>query len=76
MAITSDLYFEIKAAIRKATQNDQYAQEIGESQLATALPDLKADLLLAIQMIDEIVDHAHQWNDNDYCNICGADGRA
>jgi hypothetical protein len=20
--------------------------------------------------------HAHDWNDNDYCSICGADGRA
>lgn len=20
--------------------------------------------------------HCHKWNDNDYCSICGADGRA
>lgn len=20
--------------------------------------------------------HAHQWNDDDYCSVCGADGRA
>lgn len=22
------------------------------------------------------VAHAHQWNDSDYCSVCGADGRA
>jgi hypothetical protein len=24
----------------------------------------------------ELRDHVHEWNDNDYCSICGADGRA
>lgn len=76
MAVTTDLYFEIKAAIRKASQSDQYAHEIGESELATALPTLKDELKLCIQMIDEIISHTHQWNENDYCSICGADGRA
>jgi hypothetical protein len=76
MTLTSDLYFEIKAAIRTASQRDQYAQEIGEPELATALCELKEDLLLSVKAIDEIVGHAHQWNDSDYCAICGADGRA
>lgn len=76
MTATSDLYFEIKAAIRKASQSDQYAYEIGEHELATALTELRSDLVQAIADIDTIRNHTHQWNENDYCSICGADGRA
>lgn len=74
--VTHDIYFEIKAAIRKATQRDNYANEIGEGELATELRDLRADLMQAVREIDEIRNHTHQWNEDDYCRTCGMDGRA
>ena len=26
--------------------------------------------------MQSIARHSHEWNDNDYCSVCGADGRA
>lgn len=76
MTAATDLFFAIKAAIRMADQSDRHANDIGESEYATALRDLKAELVDFIAAIDEIVSHQHRWNENDYCSICGADGRA
>lgn len=26
--------------------------------------------------VQALATHAHEWNSDDYCNVCGADGRA
>ena len=73
-ATTSDLYFEIKAAARKACKSDEYADLAGEP--GTALRDLRDNLKAGLEHVEFLLGHTHQWNDNDYCSICGADGRA
>jgi hypothetical protein len=71
---TPPIYFEIKAAIRRAIREDENASLADEP--ATALHDLHAILTSAAEDVRELLDHSHQWNENDYCSICGADGRA
>ena len=35
-----------------------------------------AELRQEARAIKALKNHAHNWNDDDYCSICGADGRA
>lgn len=72
--LNQDLYFEIKAAIRKAVRNDEYADLAGEP--GYALKDILYTLEAAKEDVRELLGHEHQWGENDYCGTCGADGRA
>jgi hypothetical protein len=73
-ALNQELYFEIRAAIRKATKSDEYADLASEP--GYALRDILYTLEAAKEDVRELLGHEHQWNENDYCSICGADGRA
>lgn len=47
-----------------------YRQALNE--IDAAIGKLKA----ARREMQAIASHMHEWNDDDYCRICGADGRA
>jgi hypothetical protein len=37
---------------------------------------LQDALYRAIRQVERLKTHEHQWNDDDRCDLCGADGRA
>lgn len=41
-------------------------------QLQEAIAEARRDL----REFESLLNHAHQWNEDDYCDICGADGRS
>jgi hypothetical protein len=40
------------------------------------IEDAIAKLRTAAEEINTLRRHRHEWGDNDYCQVCGADGRA
>jgi hypothetical protein len=72
----TEYYFSeyLRPLIRKATKSDEYASLAGED--AIALKAFNSALSRAMTEVTELIIHEHDWNDNDYCNVCGTDGRA
>lgn len=53
-----------------ADGDSPYAETMAAlEELERVVPRLKAEL-------QALMSHAHTWNDNEYCRVCGADGRA
>jgi len=65
----------IHDAIGKLNKQYVSAELIGEC-VSVTYDDLKEVLERGIGLVLETRNHTHQWNDDDYCDICGADGRA
>lgn len=61
--------------IRAATKSQQY-YELGGDGGQSPLEALIADLKQAMEEAEAMLHHAHVWNGEDYCDVCGADGRA
>jgi hypothetical protein len=67
---------------RRAVRSAEYADLAGDSGLAELKRSRRAlagILREARETIDGAIfchQNAHSWGDNDYCNRCGADGRA
>ena len=40
------------------------------------LNEVRAALVDALERVDTLINHRHEWDHNDYCYICHADGRA
>ncbi len=65
----------IQGAISYLNRHYETADLSGElplytyQQFADLLRECAADC-------ERIAGHSHKWNDDDYCDICGADGRA
>ena len=76
------LYYNIQEQLRSAFSSDEYASLAMEPGLEVnrfygALMRARKVLQDAINDIEPIrKGHVHEWSDNDYCCICGADGRA
>lgn len=49
---------------------------LSDSDGPAPLAALETALLAALADVRELRAHAHVWGENDYCSICGADGRA
>lgn len=60
--------------VRKAMKSDQWADLAGEPALS--LLALRVALKDAVKHAESLRTHRHEWDNNDYCMICGADGRA
>lgn len=71
---TSSYHADLMMLVRKATRSDEYADLAGE--VPTKLRALKAAAEAIAKDIETLLGHEHEWNDSDYCSICGADGRA
>jgi len=74
-AILNPLKDAIHEALGKLRREYVSADMAGERPSCT-YEDLKADLEDAVGLVRITRDHAHDWNEDDYCNVCGADGRA
>lgn len=65
---------------REATRSAEFADAAGEeAPYKHVLGDIDAaigQLKRFRHEMQKIAGHAHDWNDDDYCSICGADGRA
>lgn len=68
--------------VQSTTRSAQYAELAGEST-GDVYKARKAEVGRAIAILEsthtelcELERHSHIWNDDDYCSICGADGRA
>jgi hypothetical protein len=78
----------IAESVERLTERHQAeACRIAESAdlggMESPYPDILADIDAAIgilkrhrAVIQSLSEHSHEWSDNDYCFICGADGRA
>ncbi len=69
----------IQEAIQRACQATQFIElgsitpkEYGEHPYDGLLRVLRE----ATAYVEELKTHEHQWNDEDLCDLCGADGRA
>ena len=69
-------YGPLPDMIRAATKRQQLYELGGADDELSPLEALIADLKTAIEEADAMLHHAHVWNGEDYCDICGADGRA
>ena len=65
--------------LRKAKQHEATARACGEpsnhDEALGALGLLLAETVNALNEVAALKGHACCWGDNDYCSICGADGR-
>lgn len=62
-----------------AIKSSNYADLAGYSakaRLRLARMRIGAAYREAMARLDEVMAHEHDWNGDDYCNICGQDGRA
>lgn len=73
---------EYTRKVRRANRQAQY-DYLGGEDARRSYRDLRKDLVNAQAMIeqaladlDAIENHVHAWNADDYCDVCGADGRA
>lgn len=64
----------LRAQLRVAISSDNYADISGEPALEVRA--FRAAAELVAREAAEIAAHAHDWNERDYCRVCGADGRA
>lgn len=64
----------VHLAIEAANHEAQMADLAGEED--TSFQYLEDQLKAALSEVQRVRHHAHAWNENDYCDICGADGRA
>lgn len=72
---------EIGARGRRHVQTADLLREYSdESPIAREVADLAEIIYRARRTLRDLREmaapHAHQWNDDDYCNRCGADGRS
>lgn len=73
---------EIAALPQRAARNAEYSDLAGEDSAADyaeaqrALGALIAEAKHAHAALTALRHHRHDWNEDDYCNVCGADGRA
>jgi len=73
MAIT-----DINRVCRSA-EHAELAGECGAAVYDAAIVDAEAEIMYLKQYIADLKElrtHEHQWDSNDYCTLCGADGRA
>jgi len=72
------LYWAIEGAITAANRDVEYAHLAGVEGEAGPSPylELKKMLGQGIRDVRHVERHTHKWGENDYCQICGADGRA
>lgn len=74
------LFWKIEEAIKEAQtekNNWDMAGETAESLESEPLfTSLERIIENGLQNLREMRDHTHKWNDDDYCSVCGLDGRA
>ena len=87
-AIVIDPHVSLSSAVDRLTgrmESDvcsfaQYADLAGEGDpYGDALRDIDHVISMLKRFraeVQQLSGHAHRWNDDDYCSLCGADGRA
>jgi len=58
---------------RRARGSYALASTLGEE---SDIAEIVADVRSLLVSLEEIASHAHKWTEQDYCEVCGADGRA
>jgi hypothetical protein len=67
-------YSTLQGLISEAKRRAEYASLAGDD--VNVYTALRAALLWAVADLDILVRHVCQWDEDDVCLICGADGRA
>ena len=64
--------------LRQATHNDELRALAGldDDECPSELAKLERALAAALRDVRQVRSHVHEWDDNQYCSICGADGNA
>jgi hypothetical protein len=78
---TGNLFMEIEEAKKKANYSRQMQELTGVDQDSDGKPfdpykELEDLLEKSLKDVRELRTHKHDWNDEDLCSVCGADGRA
>lgn len=70
----------IRDLVTSANSSIKTADLVGEPRdvkwQLKQLARIRREALIAMREVKEIRDHSHRWNRHDYCDVCGADGRA
>lgn len=81
LSLLEDVERHVAVDLQKACRTAQYEESAGEN--VTAYRDLMGRIDRSIGVlkrfrreVQAVAKHAHQWDNDDYCSICGADGRA
>ncbi len=81
--IGDQLEREVRARLVQAntwTAAAELAGEFANENYYYTIQDELREIVERVNQLSKLVAahnaHAHQWNDNDYCDVCGADGRA
>ena len=81
-ALDQQISWLVDQAMNAANRRQQY-YELGECaeispyrQTLNEIDSAIGKLKRLRKEMQEIAGHAHAWDDNDYCKVCGADGRA
>lgn len=72
---TSELSAAISIAIESAVRFME-SVDLGGYDAVNAYDSIIATLERGLAEVRAVRGHKHMWNINDYCSICGADGRA
>lgn len=82
MFSANEIYHDAQRFISETARSVEYADLAGEPAKPVYKAS-KAEIGKAIAILKrahaelcELEGHAHRWNSDDYCSICGADGRA
>jgi hypothetical protein len=66
--------------IKKANKNEEYYSLGGpydpDDGVVPPLAKLEEELQEALERVQFLRKHVHEWDDDSYCIHCGADGRA
>ena len=73
--VLDPVFFAIHGAMTEL--NSEYERaDLAGVEVITTYDDLEKVLTDGLEYLRSVRGHAHQWNDDGYCDVCGADGRA
>ena len=71
----ADSYYELLMPLVTDAKRHVEGADLAGSPI-NAYKALREALQATLREVDALDGHIHQWNQDDYCDLCGADGRA
>jgi hypothetical protein len=70
-----DNHSTLRQMIELANRDQQYFYDSGVADCQSPLGELEDQLSAALEEVKAMRRHVHDWGEDDYCVVCGADGR-
>ena len=74
--IQEDLEMLVEVSSREATNLSTAGEPSPYPDILVKLGHVIRNAEYAHRVIGQMARHTHEWNDYDYCSVCGADGRS